>query len=108
MSQVKIKPSIKDVMLISVGGIRIELSSADYQAMLTEIDEERARRNAEADRKFANAQKRLMDSWSAIKELREILYEREEGVDYFFLRDKPDAEKLEAFLDKYRQLMDFE
>lgn len=62
MGQIKIDTCMKDTMLIKVGGVRIELSKNDYQAMLAEIDAELARRNAEAGRKWDDGQKRLNDS----------------------------------------------
>lgn len=106
MSDVKIGQGLKNAKVINIGTVRIEVSGEDYQAMLAEIDADLARRNEEANRKHANGQKRLNDSWQAISDLREILYERE--GEYFLMREKPDQQRIDAFVDKYAKLMGFE
>ncbi|MGC0155398.1 hypothetical protein ACPRNU_23310 [Chromobacterium vaccinii] len=108
MRELSIRTYMKDTMLIKIGGIRIELSKDDYQAMLVEIDAELARRNAEAEQKATSGQKRLNDSWTAVQELRAILYDHDEGSEFYLMRSRPDSEKLEAFVGKYSKLMDFD
>lgn len=41
-------------------------------------------------------------------ELREILYDNAGGGEFYVRRARPDDEKLDAFIDKYATLMDFE
>ena len=92
--------------MLLVGGVRIEIGLADYQAMLAAIDVDLAELHRTAVSRERSALERVKKSYEAVSELRAILYECE--GDYFLLRDKPDNAALEVFLDKHAQLMGFE
>ncbi len=91
---------------LKVGGIRIEMSIADYQAMLAAVDADIAELHRVAANRERSALERVKKSNEAANELRSILYECE--GDWFLLREKPDDAALEAFIDKYAKLMGFE
>lgn len=95
----------RDVEL-RIGGIRIGIPQADYQAMLHEIDRELASRNLQTEHLGGRVSKQWKEVRQAVDDLREILYTRE--GDYFILRNKPDEKLLDVFLEKYAALMGFE
>ena len=90
-------------VVLKVGGIRIEVSNADYQAMLVEIDADLAELHRVAANREKSALERVNKSHEAAVELRGILYERD--GDWFLRREKPDDAALEAFIVKYARLM---
>jgi len=110
MSEVQIethKIHGSDSVRLKVGGIRIEMSIADYQAMLAAVDADIAELHRVATNRERSALDRVKKSYAAADELRSIIYEGIDG-EFFMLREKPDNAALTVFIDKYQQLMGFE
>ncbi|MCK9987408.1 MAG: hypothetical protein AzoDbin1_03880 [Azoarcus sp.] len=98
--------SLSNAVVLKLGGVRIQVSIETYQEMLRAAEVDLAELHSFAVARERNAMERVKKSFEAAKELRTILY-KQEG-DYFVLREKPDDALLEAFLDKYARLMEFE
>lgn len=92
-------------VMLKIGGIRIEVSISDYQAMLAAIDADISELHRIAQRRERQSLERMKRSFEAVDELRSILYEKDD--DFFLLRKTPDSAAISAFIDKHSQLMGF-
>lgn len=92
-----------ETVMVRLGGIRIELSTADYRAMLAGIRTDLAALHAKAHAREQKSLQRLIEMQAAARELRAIVYE--ECGDFCLLRDKPDGAALDQWVEKYSGAM---